>query len=144
MFAYWQRKCANIFAPSRIQIDPTEIPEFLPRITLCDVLVNPLTFRYRLSGTEICNMHGVELTHKSVLDLKPPVYGALLHTHYTECYVRKRPFQHAIQFLNPERAYTYVRLLLPLSLDGRAVDMLMTLDSVVGDRKELRMLFEEL
>src|SRR5258708_31088712 len=68
---YWDGKCQGRFAPRRADIDPMDLVEALPRIMLADVLTDPLDFRYRLSGTAICNVLGQEMTGKSPRYLVP-------------------------------------------------------------------------
>ena len=112
---------------------------------LVDVLPSlPVDFRYRLSGTGICDVHGVNHTHKRPRDLMPPEYGALIHAHYIECVERRVPLLHLIVLDIDDRELCYARLLLPLSEDGAAVTMLMAVDSKEQNTRALKDFFSEI
>lgn len=130
-YGYWQSKCDGRIAPRRNDIDPLDMPQILPRILLADVLDTPdgCDFRYRLSGTGICDVHGQELTALRPRDLTPAPYGALIHDHYVEAYRNRAPRADIIILQTDRRARSYARLLLPLSDDGEAVNKLMAIDS---------------
>lgn len=130
VLAYWQARRNRRLAPRRADLDPPfELRAMLPRIMLVNVLRDPMDFRYRLSGTGICNVDGRDLTGLSPNDMQPPEYGRLIWQHYADCVRHPRPVAHRfhVEFANKVRRY--VRLLLPLSEDGSAVTMLLAVDS---------------
>ena len=53
LLAYWRGKCAGRKMPRRSDIDPTEIPSFLPEVFIAEIH-DPLRFRFRLVGSRIC------------------------------------------------------------------------------------------
>jgi hypothetical protein len=142
--AYWDGKRQGRFAPRRADIDPADLVDSLPRIMLADVLPEPLDFRYRLSGTSISNVHGKEMTGKSPRDLPPAAYGALIYNHYCEAVRRREPLLHLIIFDGDQQSRSYARMLLPLSEDGRAVTMLMAVDSKEQNTQALKAYFTEI
>jgi hypothetical protein len=141
VLAYWERKRADRFAPSRADIDPADLIEVLPRIMLADVIQEPLDFRYRLSGTAIREVHGQEPTGLRPSDLNPPAYGALIHEHYCLAVQRRQPLLHLITLDTADRSRSYARLLVPLSEDGSTVTMLMTVDSKEQNTTALKNFF---
>jgi hypothetical protein len=144
VLGYWQRKRGDVFAPRRADIDPIDLIEALPRIMLVDVVPTvPIDFRYRLSGTGICDVHGANHTHKSPRDLIPPAYGELIYEHYRAAVERRVPLLHLIALDIDDRKLSYVRLLLPLSEDGASVTMLMTVDSKEQNTRALKDYFAE-
>jgi hypothetical protein len=144
VLAYWELKCGNGFAPRRADIDPVDLVEALPRIMLVDVVPGvPVDFRYRLSGTGICDVHGANHTHKRPRDLMPPAYGELIHQHYCAVVQRRAPLLHLIVLDVDDRELSYARLLLPLSEDGTAVTMLMAIDSKEQNTRALKDYFTE-
>jgi len=142
VFDYWQQKRGKRFAPGRSDIEPLDLIRVLPRIMLVDVVSDPLGFRYRLSGTGIAGVHGEELTGLAPLDLRPAEYGRLIDRHYRQCVSERRPLLHLIMLDSTHRSRAYARLLLPLSNDGEHVNMLMAVDSVNQDARELREFFD--
>jgi hypothetical protein len=129
VYGYWKDKRGDRLAPARRDIDPADLVEVLPRIMLVDVLDQHQGFRYRLSGTGICDTHGFEPTGKAPLDLRPAALGQLIDRHYRACVQDKLPALHLIKLDMTNSSRAYARLLLPLSEDGQAVTMLMTVDS---------------
>ncbi|MGD1875960.1 MAG: PAS domain-containing protein [Kiloniellaceae bacterium] len=129
---YWDAKCRDRFAPARADIDPAEIVSILPRVMLADVARSAdgaVDFRYRLSGTGICNVHREELTGRRPSSIEPTDYGALIDAHYRIVLERRRPMAHVIALQLDQRSASYARIILPLSSDGQTLDMLMVVDS---------------
>lgn len=131
LHAYWRERSGDAFAPARASIQPTDFPEILPRIMLCDVGEegDAHRFRYRLSGTGICDVHGVDLTGLSPEEFTPPEYGRMIARHYGEAVALRRPLAHVIILDMEEAVRSYARIILPLSADGDRVNMLLMADS---------------
>jgi hypothetical protein len=139
---YWDAKRRDRFAPRRAEIDPADLKEFLPRIMLVDVCSDGLLdFRYRLSGTAINAIMSGEQTGKRPRDLAPPPYGAMIHDHYCLAVTRREPVFHVVMLDSGARLHTYARLLLPLSDDGKAVTMLISVHSNRENTRALRNFF---
>ena len=143
-FATWNRLRGGRIAPRRADIDPPDFVAVLPRILLADVFRSgsEVDFRYRLSGTGICNVHGADLTAMRPQDLRPPDYGALVHGHYCDAVTTKRPALHLFLLDRETTSRSYARLLLPLSEDGVNVSMLLAIDSAKQNPRELRLFFD--
>jgi len=140
---YWQQKRGARLAPRRADIDPIEIATLLPRVMLVDVSTDPLDFRFRLAGTGIFKIHGAELTNKRALDLEPPAYAALIHRLYCDALTRRAPMAHRLLIECSTRRSAYMRITLPLSEDGQAINRLMTVESYADCAQDLRDCFEE-
>lgn len=80
LYTYWDKKRGKNICPSRGDIDPIDIPSLLPHIFMIDVHY-PLEFKFRLVGTNIVEMLGMDLTKKNVSDIDLGDYkeDALLH-----------------------------------------------------------------
>lgn len=60
--AYWTAKRAGRAMPRKSDIDPAEIKALLPYVLLGEFSVEPLRLRYRLVGTEVVAVYGVDFT----------------------------------------------------------------------------------
>lgn len=76
LFQYWTRIKGTRHMPARSDINPSEIVDLLPHITLIDVEHGPLRYKYRLVGTEIVRSMGKDLTG-SYLDEFPSATSIL-------------------------------------------------------------------
>ena len=125
LLAYWLSKKGDRIAPSRSDIDPAEITQLLPYVALVDVLHDPLRFRFRLAGTEIAMSYGLDLTGRYLdeIDLDGHQHEILLeYEKVTEQGVAVcKTWEYTRQ---DGRHIRYERLALPLSSDGKTVDML--------------------
>ena len=140
---YWQRKRGSRLAPARADIDPVDLASLLPRVMLVDVSTEPLDFRFRLVGTGIFKIHGAELTNKRARDLEPPAFAALMHRLYCDALTRRSPIAHRLLIEAEIRRSAYMRIILPLSEDGVAINRLMTVESYADCAQDLRDCFEE-
>ena len=101
---------------------------------LVDVLPGkPPRFRYRLSGTAICNVHGGDLKDLFPEDMQPPEYGRLVGRHYLECYERVEPLTHVIVLQTTEKQWSYARIILPFGDAEGDVSHLLVIDSQHGN-----------
>lgn len=60
LFAYWDKVRGNRQTPRRFEIDPGKIAGILPSTFILE-RIDPETFRFRLAGTQVCDMFGAEL-----------------------------------------------------------------------------------
>lgn len=70
--AYWQSKRRDGRLPLRADIDPIDIPKLLPNVLLIDVIGHPAyDFHYRLLGTAIAAVDGVDYTGSLLSEMVP-------------------------------------------------------------------------
>jgi hypothetical protein len=125
LLAYWLEKKGDRPAPIRTDIDPTEIKPLLPYIGLVDVERAPLRFRYRLTGTEITKCYGLELTGHYLDELDLNQHEADITQEYVRAAENGEPSCSVLEYTRKDGHHIrYERLVLPLSSDGRVVDML--------------------
>lgn len=126
LYAYWLAKKGARLAPSRGDIQPAEMKPFLRHVFLLDVIGSPPRFKFRLAGTEVVNRYGEEITGRFLdnIDLDD-VTSDIVHEYEKTVrdarpvYGRWRYIKHSGKYLN------YERLILPLSSNGRTIDMLL-------------------
>jgi hypothetical protein len=127
IYDYWLAKRGRRRMPSRKDIDPTEIPNLLPNLMLIDVSQDPIKFCYRLVGTRVVdatgeNRAGKDFGSVDFIKTNPMVMLQCVTTatsgeplHSLEPFYRR----------DTRQPYEVDRLLLPLSSDGIAVDMIL-------------------
>lgn len=126
--------------PSRADIDPVDIPTFLPNIILVDMEHDPLRLRYRLVGTDIVTKRGLDPTGKTVGDayFGPDANSVLAHYRYI-AETRDIRFADA-PFIEPRGWYVYAeRIMMPLSDDDETVNMVFVYalwTDVPGEKEE--------
>ena len=128
--AYWRQKRGERPMPSRADISPVEMQDFLPDTLLLDVLrqeQGKMNFRVRLAGVQILNGYGRDVSQKRIdeIDLgdqQDKIYQACLHSVMTgkPAYLSGRIRQQAA-----DEYIAYERLGVPLPSDGKNVDILL-------------------
>ncbi len=132
LYRHWNDRRGPLALPARASFQPEGLAPFLGYIALVDVEDQPRRFRYRLIGTEIVKSYGIELTGQYTDVIQPPIYLDMIERHYGQAVDRGEPVAHRMSFVEgPGKVHDLVRLTLPLSDDGRQVNMLM-LTSLFG------------
>lgn len=126
---YWRRKRKRGVLPGRKDIDPVDIRrDVLPDLYLMDVVpARPRRrFRYRLVGTRMVEVAGVDHTGRYVDEFVDPARVAEMLdwedrvVEEPEAWVYSAP----LAFRNDDWKWAW-RLSLPLASDGKTVDMLL-------------------
>lgn len=133
--SYWQGKSGERQMPSRGDIEPCELIKFLPKIILVDVVADPRRLVYRLVGTAEVTLRGHDPTGKSVVE----AYFAETPEASTDAYdyviERKHPFCFREPYKAPDGVVEHDDIIfLPLSEDGRTVNMVMVYSYTYADR----------
>lgn len=134
MFAYWAALRGGGRLPGRADIDPNPIKRHLPTVSLIDVGGAPLSFRIRLAGTALYGLHGRETTGLTVDDVYGPDESLYWRAELEKVVEGGRPGV-GIRSLaaRDTGALSVLWLRLPLASDGKAVDMILGYDAVVGN-----------
>jgi hypothetical protein len=122
LFDYWERKRAGRAMPKRSDIDPGEIAQLLPFIKIVEVVDDGARYRYRLVGTGIVRVFGVDFTGKYLDQTSSGVRRAFVRECYEAVRQSRRPAFAQTRYLRahgPEIAAA--RLLAPLAVDDDAV-----------------------
>ncbi len=122
LHAYWDRKRAGRRMPPWHGFDAVEMAPWLGRLNVVDVerCNGADVFRYRIFGTEIAVMLDRELTGRTVGDGDAGA-GAPMLEGYREVVARRAPILRRQDPLEGTRMLRHVRLMLPISEDGRQV-----------------------
>lgn len=126
LLAYWAEKKGDRVAPTRAEIDPAEIKAILPYVGIVSVERPQLRFRYRLAGTEIIKGYGLELTGRCLDEMDLNNHQSEITREYTRAAENGEPSCSTWQYARKDgRTVRYERLVLPLSSDGKQIDMLL-------------------
>lgn len=127
LFDYWRRKRGDRIAPSRNDIVPTEIKTQLPRVFMVDVVPGtPPRFRFRLAGTAVVDRFGEEITGKFLDELDLDNRAREIALDYQRILQIEQPICSRWNYVKHDgRLLRYERLLLPLSNDGKTIDMIL-------------------
>ena len=112
--------------PTRTDIDPLEMRQWLPRLSLVDVSPDGRDFTYRLVGTQMVDLLGVNPTGRSVATAWPEEMAETVVEGYrTVVETRKPVFCQQINGWMEDQKPTAWAMRLPLSSDGEEVDMIL-------------------
>ena len=129
-YDFWVSLRVGRAMPSRKDLDPLHIPpEFLPNLMLIDVLRKPRRYRYRLIGTHVVTASGEDRTGRTFENVGFFKVHPIVVEQYDKVADTGQPLHSLEPFTNFISGATYDvdRLLLPLSSDGRTVEMLIVL-----------------
>ncbi len=123
---YWDDKRGSRAMPARADLDPVDIPEFLPILVLVDTAETLEEFRYRLIGTEACAGFDRDRTGARFADLPRTESFDEVYSGYWRSFQERTPqyFQGQLALIGNGRI-RFSRLTLPLSHDGSHVDMIL-------------------
>lgn len=122
---HWEARRGERAMPSRADMDPVELPrKLLPNLFLVDVEEDPRRFRYRLVGTELTAVMRRELAGLYI-DEMPFLFRKFALPAYAEVMERAGPAYREINAIEALWRIRYKRLLLPLSEDGRRINMIL-------------------
>jgi hypothetical protein len=132
LYDYWHGRRQDRRCPSRADIDPVDIPALLPHLLLTEVVGGGARFRWRLVGTEVERHFGCAMTGRCIDELLRGQYLAYLERLYRSVIAGCTPVYSENAYNTRASgwdAYSEVlrtaRLMLPLSQDGEAVNMVL-------------------
>ena len=134
LYDYWAgKRDAKGKLPARADLDPAEIPALLPYVMLLDISHDPLDFKVRLAGTDICRRFGEEVTGKMLRQIDLDGETEHIFAQYAEAATSGQPRLDVQEFQRNDGRYMhYYRVILPLAADGTHVDMLLTGQRAIG------------
>lgn len=127
LYAYWQARRGERLMPSRGDIDPIEMKEWLGNLVLIEFLGGGVeNFRIRVDGTNIAEYSGSDRTGTGAERITSAQERRVLFVQYGAVLDQRRPAYHETEFTNSEgRFMREEKLLLPLSADGDTVNMVL-------------------
>jgi hypothetical protein len=132
---YWDGKRAGRRMPSRADIDPLDMVFVIGNLILIDVLPGEKPgFRIRLHGTKLVERVRYELTGKMLDDMPEVEFRELSRASFTKVVRTREPLHVHRNRILDGRPRQYESLILPLSVDDTAVDMMICGLIYDGDR----------
>lgn len=137
LYDYWNAKRIDRARPgrafpSRADIDPIELgSHLLPHVFLIDVLPGTDAsgtpqFRFRLTGTQVDDIHNQPLTGRAPGDIRTPEIARAAELQCREVLRRRAPCcDHVALLADDQSFWHFERLMLPLSDDGETISMLL-------------------
>mgnify|MGYP000735828079 CR=1 FL=1 len=134
LFAYWASLREGGRLPARRQLDPRAFKRHLPTVSLIDVNEDR-SFKLRLAGTGLYPVYGREITGKALEEVYAPDAASYWRQELETVIDERRPCVgvHSLSW----RGASHMSLLwlrMPLSSDGKRVDMILGYDAVIGGR----------
>lgn len=125
LYDYWRARCRSGAVPSRRDIDPLDIPDLLPNLFLLDVIGDAEDFVFRLAGSQVEDAFSMPLRGRSIAEIQKAAGTPIPVAQHIEVARGGGPRYREGSVLVAGRDHWRThRLLLPLSSDGRAVDVL--------------------
>lgn len=88
---YWQSKRAGRALPDRADIDPAELKPLLPYLIIAEVVEPSFRIRYRLIGTKVAQMSGLDFTGRYLDELVAADVEDHWLDHYREAHDSRAP-----------------------------------------------------
>ncbi|MBI3506989.1 MAG: PAS domain-containing protein [Proteobacteria bacterium] len=146
LLAYWNERRGALPYPARADIDPVDIPGFLPHLSLVEVRPGSPRFVYRLMGTKLVELMKKELTGQPVgTGVKPDEIEAVL-ARYRRVADEGIALYHRHRMQELANDYTGVdRLMLPIGKAGAPVNMILSIvvPRLKGKDAEIQRAFAE-
>lgn len=126
LYDFWNRLRGDRIAPSRADFTPSDLRQWLGNIILIDIHEETGRYFVRLGGSFITHDIGMEISGKFYDDFLDPAVYANIKDGFQKIIDSKQPFYFHGAFLEPpKRVRDFYRLILPLSSDGKTINMVM-------------------
>ncbi|MBI2253722.1 MAG: PAS domain-containing protein [Proteobacteria bacterium] len=124
LLAYWRDKCAGRSMPTPSDIEPSEFKFILGYVTLVDVEANPRRYFFRLDGSVLASLSGMDYTGKYLDQLGMPEYCAFVAATYDRAIDKRAPYAYRKRGAFDKVSFSEETIVLPLGA-GELVRRLM-------------------
>jgi hypothetical protein len=124
LFAYWLEKRGDRLFPTKSEIDPVEFPYILGYVTLVDVEQDPRRYRFRLDGSILAALSGMDYTGRYLDELPGEQYVAFVKETYDRVVDSSEPYRYRKNELLDQQLFSEETIILPLGDNPPKVDML--------------------
>ena len=124
--SFWESKAARKRSlPARVDFDVLELWPWLGNLALVEVIDGGADFRYRLHGTVMVEILGMDLTGRRLSGMTATMQEVAGRECRAAVQSRRPTSFTRIRFDRPSDHRRVTSLLLPLAADGSTVDMLL-------------------
>lgn len=130
-YRYWADKTDGRRMPDRKDLDPIEIKDLLPYLSIIEIIGDERRCRYRLTGTRVVDALGCDPTGRFVNEIFDGADRAFIEHLLAEVMAKALPLYVASAFRSEDNGLSTERLLLPFTLGGsdlRQIVMVQTFD----------------
>jgi hypothetical protein len=121
LFDYWNATRAGRPAPLRKEIQPGDIKRILPHVFILE-REDALTYRFRLAGTGLCGVYGMEFRNHNLLSMwQEDCHASLGHALADVTANANISIVEYTAATNDHREATFEMILLPLAQDNGAI-----------------------
>ncbi len=117
LYDYWRDRCAGVAMPARTAVDPLDFRFILGYVTLVEVELAPRRYRFRLDGSILATLSGMDYTGKYLDQLGMPDYIDFIAASYDRVVDHVRPYAYRKEGAFDTKSFNEETLILPL---GRA------------------------
>lgn len=125
LFAYWNAKRGDRLFPTRAEVDPVDFPYILGYVTLVDVEAEPRRYFFRLDGSILVELSGMNYTGKYLDELPMEEYSDFIKQTYDIVVDTAAPYRYRKDGLFDRQIFSEETLILPLGDPEKPVDMLL-------------------
>jgi len=131
LYDYWRACCAETAMPARTAVDPLDFRYILGYVTLVEVELAPRRYRFRLDGSILAMLSGMDYTGKYLDELGLPDYIDFVAASYDRVVDRCRPYAYRKQGAFDTKTFDEETLILPLGRDGTVKSLMVAV--IPGD-----------
>lgn len=132
LYDYWRSCAQSKPIPLRFDIDPIQIPQLLPGLSLLDVGNDLNALRYRLAGTRVREIYGTEITGQAVFGGGMQYKRDYWFSVYRKVIEEQAPMQGAVRGPVPGREHLIlIWMRLPLAGLSGAVERVLGYDAAL-------------
>jgi len=124
LLAYWRDKCGERRMPTPADVEPTEFKFILGYVTLVEVEVDPRRYFFRLDGSILAALSGMDYTGKYLDQLGMPEYCAFVAATYDKVVDVQLPYAYRKRGAFDKVSFSEETVILPLGA-GDQVQRLM-------------------
>ena len=114
LYDYWRGRCAGTAMPARTVVDPLDFRYILGYVTLVEVELAPRRYRFRLDGSILAMLSGMDYTGKYLDELGMPDYIDFVAASYDRVVDNLRPYAYRKQGAFEKKTFNEETLILPL------------------------------